>query len=94
MFAFAVSNPASVLYTPVRVMPSLQILVVMAMLVRLLDWLPALAGLLVTVAVIPVTAAIGRAMSAERKKMVAATDARVKLVSEVITGEGWLVVGR
>lgn len=75
-------------------MPSLQILVVMAMLVRLLDWLPALAGLLVTVAVIPVTAAIGRAMSAERKKMVAATDARVKLVSEVITGEGWLVVGR
>lgn len=67
--------------------PLLQILIVMGMLVRIIGWAPALAGLMVTVAIIPLSAVIGKALSVARREMVAQTDDRVKLASEVITGE-------
>eukprot|EP00775_Hariotina_reticulata_P001784 gene1784-2118_t len=63
-----------------------QIIIVMAMLVRVLSLWPALAGLAVTVAIIPLTMLLGRLLTAARKDSMAAADARVKLVTEVITG--------
>jgi ATP-binding cassette subfamily C (CFTR/MRP) protein 1 len=64
----------------------LQIVIVMAMLVRVLTLWPALAGLGMTVAIIPLTMLLGKLMTAARKESVAAADARVKLTTEVITG--------
>ncbi|KAL4446696.1 hypothetical protein ABPG77_007940 [Micractinium sp. CCAP 211/92] len=63
-----------------------QILVVMALLVRIIHLVPALAGLGATLALIPLSTLVGRAMAAVRKELVAYTDARVKLCTEVITG--------
>jgi hypothetical protein len=56
------------------------------MLVRLLGWPAALAGLSVTVAIIPLSAAVGKRLAQARKDMVNHSDARVKLATEVITG--------
>lgn len=58
----------------------------MGMLVRVIHWLPALAGLLMTALLVPASAMIGRKLSAVRKVLVGKTDARVKLCSEVATG--------
>lgn len=58
----------------------------MGMLVRVLTLWPSLAGLGVTVAIIPLTMLLGRLLTDARKASVAAADARVKLVSEVVTG--------
>ncbi|KAF8057290.1 Abcc2 [Scenedesmus sp. PABB004] len=63
-----------------------QIVVVMALLVRVLSFGPALAGLGVTVAIIPLTMLLGRLLTSARKEAIAAADQRVKLVTEVITG--------
>ncbi len=59
----------------------------MALLVRIIHLVPALAGLGATLALIPLSTLVGRAMAAVRKELVAYTDARVKLCTEVITGE-------
>ena len=64
----------------------LQIFVVLALLVRVIQPIPALVGLGVTVALIPLSAFVARALGRVRKRVVALTDARVKLCSEVITG--------
>lgn len=64
----------------------LQILAVMALLVRIMHFIPSLVGLGVTVALIPLSALVARALARVRKRVVALTDARVKLASEVITG--------
>lgn len=58
----------------------------MSLLVRVLSLWPALAGLGMTVAIIPLTMLLGKLMTAARKDSVAAADARVKLTTEVITG--------
>jgi hypothetical protein len=58
----------------------------MSLLVRVLTLWPALAGLGMTVAIIPLTMLLGKLMTAARKDSVAAADARVKLTTEVITG--------
>jgi len=63
-----------------------QILAVMALLVRIIHFIPAMVGLAVTVALIPLSALVAKALARIRKKVVALTDARVKLCSEVITG--------
>lgn len=63
-----------------------QIFVVMAMLVRIMHFLPAMAGLVVTVIMIPLSTFIGKALGKARREMVKQTDARVKLASEIITG--------
>lgn len=59
----------------------------MGLLVRIIHWLPALAGLAVCVALIPLSTLVGRRLGAIRRRLVAHTDARVKLCTEVITGE-------
>ena len=64
----------------------LQILVVMGLLVRVIHLIPAMVGLSVTAALIPLSALVARALAKVRKRVVALTDARVKLCSEVITG--------
>ena len=61
----------------------------MGLLVRVIRWAPALAGLGVTVALIPLSAAVGRTLAAVRRELVGYTDARVKLCTEVITG-AWM----
>lgn len=58
----------------------------MALLIRILSVWPALAGLLVTVALIPLTMGLGKLLTRARRQSVAAADARVKLITEVITG--------
>jgi hypothetical protein len=60
----------------------------MALLIRILTLWPALAGLGVTVAIIPMTTGLGKLLAAVRRESMAAADARVKLITEVITGEG------
>lgn len=63
-----------------------QILVVMAMLVRIMSWAPAFAGLSVTIVMIPTSAIVSRALGRSRKILVKNTDARVKLATEIVTG--------
>jgi len=63
-----------------------QIFVVMALLVRIMHFLPAMAGLVVTVIMIPLSTFIGKALGKARREMLKQTDARVKLASEIITG--------
>lgn len=58
----------------------------MGLLVRVINWAPALAGLGVTVALIPLSALVGRTLARVRRELVGYTDARVKLCTEVITG--------
>lgn len=58
----------------------------MALLIRILSIWPALAGLGVTVAIIPATMGLGKLLAATRRRSMAAADARVKLITEVITG--------
>ena len=56
------------------------------MLINVMTIWPALAGLAVTVALIPLNTILGRAVSAIRKRLISATDARVRYATEVITG--------
>lgn len=58
----------------------------MALLTRIVGPLPALAGFLVSGALVPLSAVVGRALAAVRRKVMHATDRRVQLTSEVITG--------
>lgn len=64
-----------------------QILVVLGLLVRVIHVWPAVAGLAVTVALIPMTTLVGRKLGTVRKRLMGYTDARVKLCTEVVTGE-------
>lgn len=64
-----------------------QILVVLGLLVRVIHVWPAVAGLAVTIALIPMTTLVGRKLSTVRKRLMGYTDARVKLCTEVVTGE-------
>jgi len=68
-----------------------QIAVIMVLLARLVHWQPALAGVLTTVVLVPVTAAITRKAAHVRKRLVGLTDARVKVCTEVVSGT---LVGR
>lgn len=63
-----------------------QILVVMAMLVRVIAPLPALAGLAVTLLLIPASTLVGKKLARIRKNVVQYTDVRVKACTEIILG--------
>eukprot|EP00198_Chlamydomonas_reinhardtii_P014120 XP_001703457.1 ABC transporter, multidrug resistance associated protein [Chlamydomonas reinhardtii] len=63
-----------------------QILCVMFLLVRIMHWAPSMAGLAVTIVIIPLTTLLGKALAKSRREQIKFTDARVKLCSEVITG--------
>lgn len=63
-----------------------QILVVLALLVRVLHWAPALCGLSATIAMIPAGMITGRKLASIRRRLMARTDSRIKLCSEVVTG--------
>ena len=63
-----------------------QILVVMGLLMRIIHVVPALAGLSVTVVLVPITTVVSRRLSKVRRALIKCTDDRVKLVTEVITG--------
>ncbi|GIL43241.1 hypothetical protein Vafri_1038 [Volvox africanus] len=63
-----------------------QILVVMFLLVRIMNWGPSMAGLAVTVVIIPLTTLLGKALAKSRRDQIKYTDQRVKMCSEVITG--------
>ena len=77
-------QPPNVMMTQCRA--SLQIAVIMVLLARLVHWQPALAGVLTTVVLVPVTAAITRKAAHVRKRLVGLTDARVKVCTEVVSG--------
>lgn len=64
-----------------------QIFVVMAMLVSIMGWAATMAGLGVTVVMIPLSTLVGKYLAASRREMLKHTDARVKLSTEVVTGE-------
>ena len=63
-----------------------QISVIMVLLARLVHWQPALAGVLTTVVLVPITAAITRKAAGVRKRLIGLTDARVKVCTEVVSG--------
>lgn len=56
------------------------------MLVRVVHFIPAACGLASTIALIPVSIYTGRKLAGIRKQLMAHTDARIKLCSEVVTG--------
>lgn len=64
----------------------LQILTVLALLVRVIGAAPAAVALAVTVALVPASALVARALARVRRRLVKLTDARVKLCAEVVTG--------
>lgn len=64
----------------------MQILVVMGLLMRIIHVVPALAGLSVTIVLVPITTVVSRRLSKVRRALIKCTDDRVKLVTEVITG--------
>ena len=63
-----------------------QILITFFLLVRVIRLIPALAGLGVMLCLFPLNAFLGKKLSASRKRLITKTDARVKMVSEVIMG--------
>jgi hypothetical protein len=54
----------------------------MALLVRIIRPVPALVGLGVCVALIPMSALVAKALAAVRRQLIGLTDARIKLCSE------------
>lgn len=54
---------------------------------RIIHVVPALAGLSVTVVLVPITTVVSRRLSRVRRALIKCTDDRVKLVTEVITGK-------
>jgi len=64
----------------------LQIIVFMGLLIRIIGFFPTLAGLAVTVSLIPLSTVTGKALAKVRRKVVQLTDRRVKVVSEVVGG--------
>eukprot|EP00850_Spirogloea_muscicola_P009079 SM000050S17004 [mRNA] locus=s50:312640:321290:- [translate_table: standard] len=64
----------------------LQILGAMGLLFYVIGVIPALAGLVVMVLLLPFNAILLRFLTKVRKRLIAATDQRVKLVTEVING--------
>ena len=63
-----------------------QIAVIMVLLARLVHWQPALAGVVTTVVLVPITAIITRKAAHVRKRLIGLTDARVKVCTEVVSG--------
>ena len=59
----------------------------MGLLMRIIHVLPALAGLAVTICLVPITTVVSRRLSKVRRALIKCTDGRVKLVTEVITGK-------
>jgi ATP-binding cassette subfamily C (CFTR/MRP) protein 1 len=64
----------------------LQILTVLALLARVIGAAPAAVALAATVALVPASALVARALGRVRRRLVKLTDARVKLCAEVVTG--------
>ena len=64
-----------------------QIVVLMALLIRMLTWQSAMTGLGVTLGIIPFSIWVGRLQTKVRLHVVQKTDARVKLTGEVLSGE-------
>jgi len=58
----------------------------MLLLSRLVGWWAAIAALVTTVSVVPITAWFGGRQSASRARLIGLTDARVKLCSEAVSG--------
>ncbi len=58
----------------------------MVLLMRIIHVFPALAGLTVTIILVPITTVVSRRLRKVRAALIKCTDDRVKLVTEVITG--------
>ena len=58
----------------------------MLLLMRIIHLVPALAGLAVTIILVPITTVVSRRLKKVRAALIKCTDDRVKLVTEVITG--------
>ena len=63
-----------------------QLVVFMLLLSRVVGWWAAIAALVTTVSVMPVTAWFGGRQSTSRARLIGLTDARVKLCSEAVSG--------
>ena len=69
---------------------AMQVLVIIVLLHFIIGVVPALTGLAVAVLVVPLNTTIGKIIHRLRKDLIAKTDARVKLVSEIINGAALL----
>ena len=63
-----------------------QVGLIIFLLHRIVGWGPALAGLATTVMLVPLNTVVGRVVYRFRKDLIAKTDKRVKLVTEIING--------
>ena len=66
--------------------PLLQVVVTMLLLVSVLSWAPALAGIVTMLVLVPVTGLISRRLVHVRHSLLRASDARLKLTTEVLLG--------
>jgi hypothetical protein len=63
-----------------------QVLIIIFFLHRIIGWVPALAGFMTTILVVPLNVFVGKMVHKLRKDLIAKTDTRVKLMSEIING--------
>ncbi len=63
------------------------IMVVLLLLSRLVGWHASIGGFLASVLLVPASAALMRRIATVRRRLVALSDARVKLCSEIVSGE-------
>ena len=61
-------------------------MVTLLMLVRVMDWASALAGVAVTFTLVPVGSWLSRKLGQTRKALVKCSDARLKLTTELLLG--------
>lgn len=73
---------------------AVQVCVIMFLLHRVIGVLPALAGLGATIVVVPLTGVVGHVALKLRTDVITKTDARVKLISEIINGAPLLAAVR
>ncbi|CAG9462430.1 unnamed protein product [Pedinophyceae sp. YPF-701] len=63
-----------------------QIILIMVLLFRIMKPVPAIAGLLTTLLLIPINIVVGKKMFKIRRALIGFTDRRIRLITEVITG--------
>lgn len=80
---FVMYNIANLMSVILKEKTLLQIVAVCALLVRVMGFWPAFAGLMTTFVLMPASSFLGRRLARARKAIVGHTDARVKLTTEV-----------
>ena len=65
---------------------AVQIIVILLLLSRLVGWHASVGGFLASILLVPASAALMRRIATVRRRLVALSDTRVKLCSEIVSG--------